>query len=131
MFVEKRKNKRFYQMGRVYCTDVCVFPGVLLDISLEGCRVRFPAHVDIDMDLDYEMSIGFLEKTETCMVVLIAQPCWMNAPKGVAEIGFKFLHSPGTKKLESYINRLVENSTDEDIDNTMRDDITLSKVSYA
>lgn len=111
---EKRRHPRFAAIGRVEAEDLCVFPGTLMNISSAGCRIRFPIHVTIDMDREYELRITFSQNSATKEMLLIGQPVY--AKSGISsEIGFKLLRSPGSRLLDSYIEAcMAESSTDAD-----------------
>ena len=79
--------------------ELCIFPGLLIDISSSGCCIRFPA---------YEASFVLSSKSPQHPVVLIVQPRWEKTVESATEIGFEFLHSPGTKNLAQYIQDLSE-----------------------
>ena len=48
MIVDKRKHSRITEIGKVESQDLCLFPGVLVDVSKVGCRVRFPTSFLVD-----------------------------------------------------------------------------------
>lgn len=79
-----------------------MFPGALDDISISGCKVRFPNMVDVDLDNDYSLNIR-LGTFEGAPLRLICHPKWVKSLHGQTEVGFVFLHSPDTRRLESYI----------------------------
>lgn len=91
--------------------ELCVFPGRLVDISASGCCIRFPALVEPDTDSDYEASFALSSKSPAKPFVLILQPKWKKSEPSATEIGFEFLHSPGTKNLTSHIEELSRAET--------------------
>ena len=58
MKIEKRKHSRIEEIGKVESHNLCLFPGVLVDVSKVGCRVRFPDTFEVDVDIDYELKIS-------------------------------------------------------------------------
>ena len=87
---EKRRHPRFSTVGRVEAPEICIFPGTLQDVGSGGCRVKFPIHVTIDMEQEYELKILFSQNTMTKEMVLIGQPVYNNG-ETTSEIGFKLL----------------------------------------
>ena len=59
---ECRREERYVEIGRVDAPDICLFSGVLIDISLSGCKVRFPMNLEIDEEGDYELKIQSARK---------------------------------------------------------------------
>jgi hypothetical protein len=117
-----RKLPRFADFGRVSAPGLCIFPGVLDNISLEGCRVRFPAEVKPDSDSDYTVQILPSRKMSGGPLTLICHPMWKTVKGGTTCIGFMILRSPDTVRLADYIDDLDrEAELDEDIENRIKD----------
>ncbi len=110
---DQRRDERFNEMGRVESQNLCVFPGILDDISMTGCRVHFPIPVDLDMDNDYTLNIKFSASNSNSME-MICKPQWKHTGAGCTEIGFSFLRSPDTPDLTEYVNNLKGKSLEED-----------------
>lgn len=109
---EKRFQPRFDTIGRVEAEDICVFPGTLMNISSSGCKIRFPIHVSIDMNKEYELKILFSQNKTTKEMLLIGQPVYEHGQDN-SELGFRFLRSPGTRMLDSYIQTCkIQETTD-------------------
>ena len=106
MTIKERKTHRFREAGKVSIPELCIFPGLLIDISSSGYCIRFPSVIEPDMDSDYEASFFLSSKSPQHPVVLIVQPKWKKPADSATEIGFEFLHSPGTKNLTQYIQDL-------------------------
>lgn len=103
-----RKNARFPDFGRVECLDISPVAGVLDDISRAGCKIHYDAPVNLNMENDYEIHLR-LSRGNSEPLVLFCHPQWQKESEdGLTEIGFSFLHSPDTPKLESYIKQLFE-----------------------
>lgn len=111
---DQRKEERFEYYGSVESEELCSFPGVLDDISLSGCKVRFPVPVTIDMDNDYNVYIKISQNEEISTLPMICHPEWNKIDDGQSEIGFSFLHSLSTPKLESYIKHLQQTTVEKD-----------------
>lgn len=107
MSLEHRKDERFEDIGRVDAQNLCVFPGVLVDISMLGCRIRFPAVLDVDMEADFELKITPARKYSLQNIQLIGHPQWVKKEDESTEVGFKLLRSPGTRMLGTYVQKLA------------------------
>ncbi len=91
-------------------------PGVLDDISLTGCKVHYDAPVTLVMDADYEMHIR-LSRFSQETLVLMCHPQWTKEKEdNSTEIGFLFLRSPDTVRLEEYVKKLQQESASSDFD---------------
>ena len=42
---ENRKNHRYPEIGRVIAPELCALPGILDNISFDGCKIHFPVSV--------------------------------------------------------------------------------------
>lgn len=115
----QRKSDRFNDFGRVESSALSQLPGVLDDISIHGCKVRFPISLTVDMDADYTLKIRPSRKTELIPFVLICHPQWVKEIDGSTVIGFAFLRSPDTARLQSYIRQLVDDKTESDYVDSM------------
>ena len=118
---EARKDIRFEEIGRVEAPEICSLPGVLEDISISGCRVRFPVPVELtteDEDRGFELKI-YPSRQGADEIELLCTPCWVkneNDESAEASLGFKILHSPGSQQLEHYIKELkTESIQDESV----------------
>ncbi len=111
---EQRRNARFDDCGYVEVKGLSTLPGILNDISLKGCKVRFPIPVHVDMENDYELRIKVMNQDEMTSLFLISHPQWVKTVDGQTEVGFTFLRSPGTLALEDYIKHLDLDMQDDD-----------------
>lgn len=107
MAIEQRKNERFVDVGRVDAPELCIFPGILEDISICGSKIRFPANFDVELDMDINLAISPNASNFSKVLHLIAHPKWIKNHENETLIGFKFLRSPGTHLLNSYIEKLT------------------------
>ena len=108
MIVDKRKHNRIAEIGKVESQDLCLFPGVLVDVSKVGCRVRFPTSFLVDTDIDYEIKLSPVRHNFVEPFFIIARPIWQKTSEDSTEIGFSILRSPSSKKFDSYIDKLLE-----------------------
>lgn len=104
MCAKTRKAVRYEVLGRVESEELSVFPGTLIDISTEGCKIHYSNPVTVGLDNEYTVRIKFTDQTET--LTLICQPVWASEDSGATDIGMKFLHSPDTDTLQKYISML-------------------------
>ena len=115
MIIQKRKERRFAESGKVFIPGLCLLPGFLLDISAGGCRIRFPSSIEIDDASDYKASFALGNKIANVPFILVLQPRWESKQSTGTEIGFEVLHVPETKRLASYIEyrcrRIVSTGT--------------------
>ncbi len=113
MMRNHRIDERVTDFGRVEAHDLCSFPGVLDDISASGCKVHFPVPLCIDMENEYNLKIK-LSGCDSQPLKLICLPRWKKLNESQTEVGFSFLRSPDTNKLESYISKML--NTDEGLE---------------
>ncbi len=102
MAIEHRADERYEDFGKVDAEDLCSLPGVLDDISMKGCKVHFPVPVALDMDNQYHLNIS-LPQEGARPLRLICNPQWKKMNDSETEIGFRFMRSPDTPRLASYI----------------------------
>ncbi len=115
---EQRKDVRFEDIGRVDIPALCVLPAILIDISMYGCKIRFPVKLEVEMESEYDLKITPAIR-EFGSFHLIGEPAWIKKETAATEVGFKILRSPGTKTFQNYVDRLLQNAKeqfpDEDI----------------
>ncbi len=105
--VEQRKDVRFEDIGRVDIPALCILPAVLVDISMYGCKVRFPVALDIEMENEYDIKI-IPAMREFGSFHLVGEPAWIKKEHKSTEVGFKILRSPGSKNLQNYVEKLLQ-----------------------
>ncbi len=114
-----RKSLRFNDFGRFECNDICPMAGVLVDISLTGCKVHYDIPISLNMENDYEIHLR-LSRFSNAPLVLMCHPQWQKeGDDGSFEVGFLFLHSPDTAALESYIKQLNDELKTEQFDSVL------------
>ena len=111
---EHRADERYEDFGRVDAEDLCSLPGILDDISMKGCKVHFPVPVALDMDSQYKLDIRLPQQGATPLR-LICNPQWKKMNNSETEIGFRFMRSPDTPKLVSYIGEKQGEMEDDSI----------------
>ncbi|MBQ5999486.1 MAG: PilZ domain-containing protein [Treponema sp.] len=119
---KERLSQRFEDMGRFFAEDICALPGILENISREGCKIRYQFPVTVDMDCDYDVKITFARAASDSFV-LVCHPQWIHEEGNYTEIGFRILPSTDYTRLASYINQLEEESTADDIDIQLSDSV--------
>ncbi len=73
-----------------------------------GCRIKFPVQCTVDMESESELTvIPSAHKQGGQPFVLIGQPTWVKEETDSCEVGFKLLHSPGSRQLSEYIQKLA------------------------
>ena len=103
---EHRTEERFLECGRVEINALCILPGVLDDISITGCKVRFSVPVQVDMEGEYTLRLYL----DNMSMELLARPQWHTESRGGSGIGFYFLRSKDTPLLTEFIHaRKFEN----------------------
>lgn len=124
MAKNQRQSDRFNDFGRVESSALSLIPGVLTDISITGCKVRFPISLTLDMDADYPLKIRTSRKNESSPLSLIGHPQWVKNEDGSTVIGFSFLHSPDTARLKFYIQQLSDEKFEtENVDRIVTEDV--------
>jgi hypothetical protein len=108
MHSEKRKQVRYDDVGRLDAPDVCTFPGMLLDISLGGCKGHFPCMLAVDEEGEHMLKILPMHKNSarTHSFALLGRPIWEKQEGSFTIVGFRFLHSPDLKRLTAYVEQL-------------------------
>jgi hypothetical protein len=114
--IKERKAVRFPDIGRVIAPELCALPGVLDNISREGCKVHFPIPVVVDLDNDYELRIQTAHKIPDNQLVLLGHPQWVKEDRKMTEIGFKILPSPDYARFSEYIDKLCRDRESQNSD---------------
>ena len=109
---ENRLHTRYEEIGRVSAPDICALPGILDDISAQGCKVHYSFPVVVDLETEYEVRISPLHGSNSAPLNLICTPQWVNENGGNTFIGFKINYSPDAQKLKSFIKHLDTISKD-------------------
>ena len=107
MHFEQRKDERYEDIGRVEAPELCVFPGKLEDISMFGCKIRFPAIIELEADLEVDLKLTPTRKDTFQNITLIGHQMWCHRDNDSTVIGFRFLRSPGSRSLVKYIEKLA------------------------
>ena len=55
---ENRQHIRYEEIGRVNAPEICALPGILDDISSEGCKIHYTFPVVVDLETEYEIKLS-------------------------------------------------------------------------
>ena len=105
---ENRLHTRYEEIGRISAPEICALPGILDDISLEGCKIHYSFPVVVD-----DVKISPLHGSTSAPLNLICTPQWVKEQGGNTYIGFKIHYSPDAHKLEQFIKYLESISKDD------------------
>lgn len=119
MTLEERRSKRFDDIGRVEIPELCGVSATLENISNDGCKIHYSFPVVVDLENDYELKIIFARIANEGAFSLVCRPVWAKEISGSTEIGFKFLHSSDSVKLNEYMIQLCDDFSDENIKNQL------------
>lgn len=125
MIIDKRKHNRIAEIGKVESQDLCLFPGVLVDVSKVGCRVRFPSSFLVDTDMDYELKLSPVRQDFVDPLFITVKPVWQSSSLDSTEIGFSIINSQSGKLFESYIEKLIEEQQSIELEQDLMDGIDL------
>ena len=103
---ENRQSTRYTELGRVFSTELCALPGILDDISIDGCKLHFPVPVVVDLDNEYKVKIQLSRSADEEPLQLLCKPIWVNETGGTTYIGFQILYSPDDLRLRQQISVL-------------------------
>lgn len=92
-----RQSLRYADIGRIDAPSLCALPGVLDNISREGCRIHYTVPVVVDLESDYELKVTLAAKPSETFS-LLCHPRWAREDSGNTEIGFSVLRSPDYAK---------------------------------
>lgn len=113
MSIENRQCTRFEEIGRINAPEICALPGVLDDISANGCKIHYSFPITLDLDNEYEIKISPLHNSNDSPLNLICIPQWVKEQEGNTYIGFKIIYSPDAARLGDFIEHLENISTDQ------------------
>ena len=108
MIVDKRKDSRISEIGKVESQDLCLFPGVLVDVSKNGCRVRFPTSFLVDTELEYELKLSSVRQDFVDPLFFTVKPIWQKSSTDSTEVGFSILNSQNSKMFNAFIEKLLD-----------------------
>ena len=111
---ENIRNHRYPEIGRVIAPELCALPGILDNISYDGCKIHFPVSVVVDLDTEYMIKIALTRSLEESPLQLMCKPMWVTEDKGVTQIGLQILYSPDDARLREFISYLQEMGDDEE-----------------
>ncbi len=114
MCAKTRKAVRYEVVGRVESDELSAFPGTILDLSINGCKIHYSNPVTVSLDTEYVVNIKITGGDSAESMTLICQPVWACEDSGSTDIGVKFLHSPDTDLLNKFIFAIEQQSKDND-----------------
>lgn len=118
---KERLSQRFEDIGRFLAPELCALPGVLEDISREGCKIRYSLPVELDMDNDYEAKLTFARAAAEGQFTLVCHPQWKKEEDDDTVIGFKILPSTDYTRLAKYIEQLDDDASSDDLSDEIND----------
>ena len=110
---ENRQNTRYKEIGHFLAQKLCLLPGVLDDVSLEGCKIHYQFPVDVEVDSEYEAQLSPSQYPAELPLKLICKTQWVKKSDEMTYIGFKILYSPDRKCLADFIQQLQSKNQDE------------------
>ncbi len=113
MGIENRQHPRYKEIGRIIANELCALPGVLDDISLQGCQIHYSVPVIVDLETEYEVQISPLHNEMSAPLNLRCQPQWVKEHEGNTTIGLKILYSPDAARLSDFIEKLKQINSDD------------------
>ena len=112
--LEKRSGGRYKDFARIDAPELCVLPGMLLDISKTGCRVKFPVPVHINKEDECELNIQPSCRQGLKPFSLTVRPVWADQPEDNNEAGFSIVGTSDFRRLSNYLDVLHEATVDSD-----------------
>ena len=113
MNVFRKRQPRYNDVGKIEAPQICALPGMLVNISKDGCKVRFPFAIALDLEDDYELNVFLASKqAENARFSLLCHPCWHKISRTSTEIGFSILRCPDYHNVSQYVKKLEDNSNE-------------------
>lgn len=112
-----RKSTRYDEIGRIDAPQICAVPGVLENISKDGCKVHFPVPVALDIENDYELVMtpaSTVGGAAGMRFTLLCHPQWAQEGKGSTEIGFAILRSPDYPRFAEFVQTVEDKAAEGD-----------------
>ncbi len=109
---EHRVGERYADFARIEAPELCVLPGVLVNISKTGCCVRFPIPVESRQDSLCEIRIQPCCKAGLKPFRVMAKQIWKICGAPNSELGFSFVNSMDPARLKNYLDVLRKDSFD-------------------
>jgi hypothetical protein len=103
---ENRKNQRFPSVAKVRIPKVFSGEALLKDISVTGCHIECPTHVDIKENSKSKLTVYPEENTEIGCFKLLVECKWIHSGDCSCDIGFDIKKTPGKKNFERYVDYL-------------------------
>lgn len=113
MNIENRQSARYPEIGHIVAPELCSLPGIIDDISKEGCKVHYQFPIVVDLEREYEARLSPSKNANSNPLNLIMTPQWAKESDGKTYIGFKFQFSPDENKLHVFIEHLKQLSEED------------------
>ena len=103
---ENRVCERFPCSGLASAPGITQNQGELGDLSLFGCRVRFPGIIVFSGDAQYEVHLIPPENVFSTTVSITGTPVWSTYEKDATLIGFSLVSASNTALLSQWVDIL-------------------------
>lgn len=103
---ENRTSERYKEIGHFLASDLCMLPGIIDDVSKEGCKIHYQFPVSVDLNNEYEVQLSPSQNPSENPLHLICKPQWVKNDGDKTSIGFKILYSPDGNRLNDFIKHL-------------------------
>lgn len=110
---ENRSNVRYKEIGHFLAPDLCMLPGIIDDVSLEGCKVHYQFPVTVELSNEYDCQLSPSQNPSENPLHLKCVPQWVKDTGDKTEIGFKIMYSPDGNKLSDFIDQLKQKNQDD------------------
>lgn len=124
----ERNSSRFDDIGRFEAFELCALPGSLVNISREGCKIRYDFPVIVDLDNDYEAAVTFARAASNGQVRVLCHPVWVQTVAGKTEIGFKILPSLDYSSFLKYVKLLDDENDSIDLEDELQGNVSVCKI---
>lgn len=124
----QRNFSRYDDIGRFEVSELCALPGALVNISREGCKIRYDFPVNVDLESDYNAKITFARSAMNGQYRLLCRPRWVLNVGESTEIGFQILPSQDFSNLSKYIEELEEDQNSENLENEFQNQTFVCQI---
>lgn len=110
----RRQSERFPEFGKVYAPSLSSLPGIVDDVSREGCKIRFAVSVNFDTENDCVVDFVLSQVDGEKRMSLMCRPKWVRRSENSTEIGMGILPALDYTQFLSYVDCISnENKTQE------------------
>lgn len=110
---ENRTNTRYKEIGHFLAPALCMLPGIIDDVSLNGCKIHYQFPVTIETNTEVEAQLSPSQNPSENPLKLICKCQWVKEENGKTYAGFQILYSPDGKKLQDFIEHLEKINQDD------------------